>query len=386
MVKLHEVLDVDLLKQHVNERLVGVQRHPSLPLLIYNYTQRAQFAGIWNDGTIDYCRGLIVDDDNNVVARPFKKFHNLNTSFTPETMEDNLPTTRPNVTEKMDGSLGILWRYENNWGVATRGSFTSNQSRWATNWYGVEIAMTNKKLFDTAVWTPLFEIVYDENRIVCQYDFEGLVLLGMVEKKTGYERPQYAVEVIGELHGFNNDCIVKNYGRHSVQGIVQETDQNREGYVLTFDQGEDRSPLKVKVKFEEYVRLHRIVTGVSPKAIWELLATRQDQTFVKDMPKHFRSWAENWITKLTDEKNAIRQMAELIYINRPIFQAGSEGRSFRADCAAYFKREVEVVGCPGVSGLLFAMLDGATYGQLDEMAWKLVKPRGDDQSFRKDGE
>ena len=36
--------------------------------------------------------------------------------------------------------------------------------------------------------TPLFEIIYPENRIVVKYDFEGLVMIGIVDIQTGYER------------------------------------------------------------------------------------------------------------------------------------------------------------------------------------------------------
>lgn len=388
MVKLSEILDVDLLQKHVNERLVGVQKHPFLPLLIYNYTQRAQFANVWGDNTIDYCRGLIVDHDGNVVARPFKKFHNLNTPNVPETLEAHLPNVRPNVTEKMDGSLGILWQYEGNWGIATRGSFTSDQAKWATEWYKNRLVEGTFSLFSTGVWTPLFEILYPENRIVCKYDFEGLVLLGMVEKKTGYERPQYAVEHIGEAHGFAGPYIVKDWGSKNVLDILPDSGDNREGYVLTFEVGEAEPPLKVKVKFDEYCRIHKIVTGVSPKAIWELVSQKKDRTFIQEMPDHFRTWAENWIEKLFDDFSLIHQVAGQIYIDRPVYYGG-DSRSYRAECAKYFQnamKELEGKINPGTLGVMFAMLDGKEGPELDDLIWKLVKPRGDDQSFRTDGE
>ena len=82
-MKLDELLDSKELEQLVNDRLVGVQHHPSLPLRIFNYTQTAQFAQKWG-GAIDFCRGLIVDDDNNIVARPFKKFHTFRLRIFPK--------------------------------------------------------------------------------------------------------------------------------------------------------------------------------------------------------------------------------------------------------------------------------------------------------------
>ena len=134
-MKLNELLDVKLLDQHRMNRLVGCQIHPVLPLRIYNYTSAAQFDPHWGDGTIDYCRGLIVDNEDSIVARPFKKFHNLNTESIPETMETNLPVLEPTITKKLDGSLGIYYAYDGFEGIATRGSFTSDQAKWATTWY-----------------------------------------------------------------------------------------------------------------------------------------------------------------------------------------------------------------------------------------------------------
>jgi len=392
MTKLDDILDVDLLKHHINNRLVGVQTHPSLPLLIYNYSAKAQFAGQWGDGTIDLCRGLIVDRDNNIVARPFKKFHNIDTPSIPETTAENIAVHfhghAPVVTEKMDGSLGILYRYNDNWGIATRGSFTSQQAQWATRWYADKIAKNELALFNTTEFTPLFEIVYPDNRIVVKYDFEGLILLGMVNNHVGYEQDMEVVQYIGQQRGFTGNHIVKCYGKQTKTGILDkrlpDDEKNREGYVLTFDKGENEPPLKVKIKFNDYCRLHKVVTGVSPKGVWELLSLGQDVTFVDDMPEHFIKWATQWIEELRYQYNWIDARAEIIFSNRPTYNRENPTHEERRDVASYFidatKNE------PELRGILFMMLDEVPEEQISAAIWKLVKPRGDDKSFRQDGE
>src|SRR5208337_116 len=101
-----------------------------------------------------------------VIARPFRKWFNLNTSFRPETLEANLPSWKPRVLEKLDGSLGILFWYggQKRPYIATRGSFASDQAIWATNWYRAKFG--NWPIADSAKWpkdyTPLFEIIYKE--------------------------------------------------------------------------------------------------------------------------------------------------------------------------------------------------------------------------------
>ncbi len=187
-MKLESLLDSKELEQLAHDNLVGYQRHPTLPLRIYNYTQHAQYAQYaqkWG-GAIDFCRGLIVDDDNNIVARPFKKFHNLQTTNIPETWEENLPSVPPEITKKYDGSLGVYWKYDEQFGVATRGSFTSPQAQWATKW--IQEKCPRGFVDDlSGSATPLFEIIYPENRIVVKYDWEGLVLIGLVSIHSGYE-------------------------------------------------------------------------------------------------------------------------------------------------------------------------------------------------------
>lgn len=378
-MKITDILDRKILREHLDNRLVGVQKHPTLPLCIYNYTPRAAFANVWGDGTIDYCRGLIVDGEDNVIARPFKKFHNLNTAHIAETMEVNLPNVIPTVTEKMDGSLGIYWAYDGQYGIATRGSFTSPQSKWATDylhekWKGRgHICFTSK--------TMLFEIIYKENRIVVDYDFEGLVMLGIVNIPDGTELPYDTVKQIAD------HCEFKCTDRYDsgVLKLVGVDEENREGYVLSYDVP-GKSPVKVKVKFEDYVRLHRVVTGVSPKAIWELLATGADRSFIEATPEHFRNWARSWVDKLYDEFNELYAIACHIYLGRPYQFLPMSDSDYRAKCAEYFKKECKEEIASGTLGVCFAMLDHKNAVQIEQMIWKLIKPRGDDQSFRTDGE
>ena len=385
MTKLNDILDVDLLQKHIDERLVGVQLHPTLPLAIYNYTQRAAFGGVWGDGTIDYCRGLIVDRESNIIARPFKKFHNLDTAGIPETNAENIAVHfrdfPPNITEKMDGSMGILWRFENEWGIATRGSFTSDQAKWATKWYSEKIISGEMELFNTSEFTPIFEIVYPDNRIVVKYDFEGLILLALVNKHLGYEQAQGIVELLGSYRGFKDNYIVKNYGRQDgdfrKKNPLPDSEKNREGYVLTFDNGVNEPPLKVKIKFDEYCTLHKVVTGLSPKGIWELLS-QGNKDFIKGTPEHFVKWAQQWIDKLESKR------IELIMDAFEIFDRKPNGS--RKEVAEYFKLETDKRAKEHLLGILFMLYDERPVVQRDEAIWKLVKPRGDDKSFRQDGE
>ena len=86
----------DLLKA-IEDKLVTQRKHPQFDLWIYNYTPQAQYSRTWNDVTIN-CRGLILDGNADIVARPFKKFFNYG-----EEQVDLAPDTPVKAFDKADG-------------------------------------------------------------------------------------------------------------------------------------------------------------------------------------------------------------------------------------------------------------------------------------------
>lgn len=111
---------LEKLNQYYEDGLLYKQVHPTLPLTIWNYTEKVQFENLWDDVTI-MCRGLVTNNEGDIIARPFKKFFNIEEG-------KYTPTENFEVWDKMDGSLGIVFWYEGQWIVATRGSFTSDQA------------------------------------------------------------------------------------------------------------------------------------------------------------------------------------------------------------------------------------------------------------------
>jgi len=86
------------LNKYHNDGLLYKQTHPTLPLTIWNYTPEVQYGEKWDEVTLA-CRGLVTDNEGNIVARPFKKFFNI---------EENkhTPTQDFEVFEKMDWFFG----------------------------------------------------------------------------------------------------------------------------------------------------------------------------------------------------------------------------------------------------------------------------------------
>ncbi|MCC9071136.1 T4 RnlA family RNA ligase [Flavobacterium sp. F-65] len=243
-----------LLKEMMSKNYIRVNKHPNYDLYIYNYTQSAQFERIWNEITLS-CRGLILDENYKVIARPFPKFFNLG-----EMENQVIPNTSFEVYDKMDGSLGILYWIDEVPFMASRGSFTSEQSDKANE-------MLHGKYKDS--WrfldknkTYLFEIIYPQNRIVLDYGIsEELVLLAIIDVQSGEEFP---------LEDIGFPVAEKYDGIKDILSLAEMNKENKEGFVIKFSNN-----YRVKIKFEEYLRLHRIITQVSNLNIWENLKANQ---------------------------------------------------------------------------------------------------------------
>ncbi len=265
------------LAEMINEGFVSVQTHPTLDLRILNYTAATQYARVWNDVTLN-CRGLIIDADDNVVARPFPKFFNIEE----HSRSDILFSKEFMAFEKMDGSLGILYPTEEDFAIATRGSFTSDQAIKAT-----EMLRNTEycKFYPEPGYTYLFEIIYPENKIVVDYgNTEALVFLCAVHNETGANVFEFGSEADWPwLKAKRYD--VKCHPRDLASTHVLD---NAEGYVLYFPS----KNVRMKAKFEEYVRLHRIVTGVSTKTIWKSLMAcdRLSIELLDNVPDELYDW------------------------------------------------------------------------------------------------
>lgn len=329
-------MNLTLLHEMINADYVKVTKHPEHNLYIYNYTVKGQYERVWNECTLA-CRGLILDASYGVVARPFAKFFNLG-----EREDEVIPNETFEVYEKMDGSLGILYWAGEVPQIATRGSFSSDQALEATQMLHTQYASSLTKLEKHK--TYLFEIIYPENRIVVDYrEKKELVLLAIVDTASGKELPL-------EDLGFP---LVKHYdGLNDLLNLHAKEEANREGFVVKFKSG-----YRVKVKFEEYQRIHRIVTGVSNQTIWEYLKEGKDLLPILDrVPDEFYAWVRATKEKLLTEYATIEALA------KTEFKTVGEDRK---ETALYF----QTCAHPPI---LFKMLDGKSY---DEVIWKLIRPR-----------
>jgi T4 RnlA family RNA ligase len=330
--------DPQTLPALIDRGYIVSQTHPSLPLTIYNYTAKAQFDRYWVDATLS-CRGLVLDENYQPIARPLPKFFNL------EEYQGKLPEGVPNIYEKLDGSLIILFHYQGQWEVASRSSFASEQAQMArillAN-YQTDLDNLNPE------YTYLFEIIYPNNRIVVDYgEDRRLVLLAAVNIQTGLELDHTEVNWIDRAKTYPVTTLPEWI--NSIDSQQAELN-NHEGFILKWPNG-----FRLKYKLADYVRLHRIITRIQAQDIWECLSQNQDlDQFLDSVPDEFYNWVKDTKLELEIKYQEIETECKSAF----------KDLENRKESAMYFQTQK-------YPGVLFLMLDNRDYSQV---IWKLIKP------------
>ena len=301
-------------------------------LLLFNYTNAAAYENNWN-WLERVSRGLILDrKTGEVIARPFNKFFNWG---------EGGRTTNVNLvemTEKLDGSLGILYRHEGQYRIATRGSFDGEQALWATD--HLQKHYTLADLAPEA--TLLFEIIYPDNRVVVDYgDMEDLVLIGIRNRHNGYDFSSQAVKDTASFYGFPSPKSYQFDSIEEVLALAPTIDANQEGWVARFSNGE-----RFKVKGDAYRELHRLIHLASFKRVLEAVRDGKIDEWIRAIPHELLDDITDWRNKIDQTVTLAQQRVAEAWGAAP--QGGS-----RKDFALWVKAE-HLQDAP----YLFALLDG----------------------------
>lgn len=315
-------------------------------LVLFSYTQQAQYAGRWN-WFERVSRGLILNSETGeVVARPFDRFFNLGER------QPVLGAQLKEVTAKLDGSLGISYYHNNEWKISTRGSFDSEQAIWAT--------LHLRKQYNsfcnyprTRNHTPLFEIIYPDNRIVIDYgQDEKLALLAMRHIESGAYLPYTELEVVASQFGFQipklfqmdtNDCLE----------LAKTIDANAEGWVLLFSDGS-----RFKVKGDRYKEVHRIIANATFNGILKSMTNATFDEMTENVPDEFLDQIMEWHNEIEDRITQITQRVSYVFQDTP--------KTTRKLFAQWVTQHH-----PRLSGYLFRMFDGKDFRQdILKKEWK----------------
>jgi len=213
------------------------------------------------------CRGLTFYKDGTIAKRPFHKFFNVNERD--ETLLENIDLSEPHtILHKLDGSMITPFlkdgevQYHTKMGATDVAEpvneFVAGQVGMHYNDFARDMIAEGK--------TPIFEWCSRKNRIVIDYEYDGLLLLAIRDNVTGaytmYDdleslADQYNIPMVAEYEATFDASFLDH-----VRGLI-----GLEGFVVRFDNGH-----MIKIKAEDYLKLHHAKDAISQeKNVWKLI-------------------------------------------------------------------------------------------------------------------
>lgn len=338
----------------VEGRLVSRSPHPIYPYSIYKYSQSATYTKTWNDVTLA-SRGLIIHNETGeIIARPFDKFFNYNE----ENVPTHLLTGDIHVTEKLDGSLGISFlNPAGELEISTAGGFQSDQAAHAT-------ALYNERY--KGKWEPregvtyMWEIIYPENRIVVDYgDEDDIYLLGARNIATGETIP------VDQLTEWKWKRATTHSGFDSMDKVIKSPERsNAEGYIVHYTS----TGARVKYKHEDYIKIHRIATGLSERSIHDLISTggkAKLEEYKSQAPEEFEAYIDNVTAKLERQYDTEKANIETTYADlMKELPADADQKTFALAVQTKIPKDM--------SAHMFALRAGK--GVNEKKIWDSIKP------------
>jgi hypothetical protein len=238
----------------------------------------------------------------------------------------------------------------------------------------------------------LVEIIYPENRIVVDYGKKERVVFLSVVMNESYEWGPFddseqhwtVSRSIFKMNGIKKEDVVRteqhfNFSDDLYKSLKEKNENNKEGFVIRFHPGNFR----VKIKFEEYVRLHKIITQVSTYDIWEHLKNGKDiSELLEKVPDEFDKWVKHTVKTLEYYKFALEERCGK---SHDYFRYGKFNDVEPEPTKKEFAEHVKKYTNPKLHGLMFAIWDG-NRKRIDEILWKLIKPEYSKPFWQKETE
>ena len=309
-LKMHELWDLDRLKQHAQHNWVYVIESPRYPdVVMLHYMDSCQYNNVWSTFA-RMCRGLILDMKNRkVLAYPFDKFFNM--GQVPETKYTALENIRGfETSEKLDGSMiiGFINPNTDKLTFTTKGSFDSEHGEYANN-----LPFTDEQKRIMRFWaengTLMFELIAKPFQIVVDY------------KKKGYSEGLYLIgyrhNISDKLASFSSVATIaqalnlptfKTYSFESLDQLIKTAEDLpvlEEGYVIRY-----KNDLMVKIKGSAYLAAHRFISHLSDKNILEAVGDGTASTLSELAPEEYR---QDVIDKINHFQKRVTDLTNTCY-------------------------------------------------------------------------
>lgn len=269
-------------------------------LVLLKYSPAVYETG-WNKFAL-MSRGKVIDRKyTTLVTYPFDKFFNLNeVEITKEKNIRNLISTAKSVyvSDKKDGTMIAVSNYHGKPLITTTGSFDNIYIDIADKLLQKHAELYNN--FPTG-YTMMFELIAPESHQCVYYgDERKLILIGIRSHETLNLLSRNDMEDMAKDYGLEI-TEAEPLGLDEMISRIGDTDVNKEGWVIRICQANGSERI-VKLKYDEYFKLHAIHSGISQKRLY-------NQYVFEDIEKHMGRMAKG-------TQEAVLSLIEQININR----------------------------------------------------------------------
>jgi len=197
------------LKQFVadNPKLVSM-KPAGEDLYILKYKKSVFYKGLWNQ-YLEECRGTIVDEDFNVISRPFTKIYNFRIEEKSPVLSDDTPIT---AYRKVNGFMAAMSWHNDDILVSTTGSTSSPFVEYAKE---IMVKHQSWSAWQTAIkmnqgFTMMFECVHPDDPHIVPEDV-GMYLIGW--RTNAWDSPAigYGGEIAKQWREFALTCLSCGY-------------------------------------------------------------------------------------------------------------------------------------------------------------------------------
>lgn len=351
-------LNPDRINKAVKQDRITKTEHSSLDLMLLKYSHNTYYNWDWDPISV-FCRGLVVNENGTIIARPFYKFFNHN-----KLRESgvSLPNSSPHVMHKYDGFMITIFYYNNSWHVATSGAFGGEHARLGQEW-------VNKQ--DKTDWPKDKTLVAEylssnpEFQIVVPHDEDKVNLLAVRDTKTGEEWGHKKLEAFAKKTNFEAPKRF-NLGENDALKQVNDLPATREGFVLWYPDANVRT----KLKGEAYLEIHKLRENMTPRGIHDLMSKEgvvPDSKIAK-LPDEFYDRADEIARTLEHDYNQLSKYARSIkdYVTTNFEQ--------RSEIGKYLQENY-----PDMLPLVFSLIDGDKE-QFQEGVYKAIRPDADEDA------
>ncbi len=301
-MELQEYLREEGLEKLSQEYKIKVNRHQKYPHLVcFKYSQ---IESPMAETVVQQSRGIILNQERNweVVSYAYNKFFNYG-----EFLAVKIDWQNATVYDKLDGSLMVLYHYDNQWHVQSSGTadgagevngfnFNFAQLFWQV-WREL-----NYPLPEETQYCFVFELLTPYNRIVVKQLANNLVLHGVRNRKTLHEEKPY---LWAQKYGFN---LVKTFSLSNWEEIIHSAENleptKAEGYVIC-----DANFKRVKVKSSQYVAWAHFRSSFSTRKMLLIIVNNEGDEFLNYYPewnnyyREIRGKYEDLVSKIDADYN-----------------------------------------------------------------------------------